>query len=737
MRYMSRLQGSLSHTFTRRDFLRTAGAAGAGLIVSAKLGDPAWAERSGAAAVIQTAGAEGTIDATGFVKVSPDNTVTVMVKHLEMGQGPYTGIATLVAEELDAHWLQMRAQGAPANTELYKNLAFGIQGTGGSTAIANSYEQMRKAGATARAMLVAAAAQEWGVPPQEISVRKGVVRHSASSKQATFGQLAEQAAKMTPPKEVKLKDPRQFTLIGSAVPKLDSPEKSTGLALYTIDVARPEALTVLVAHPPRFGGKAVSVDDSAARAVRGVVDVKIIAQGVAVYAKSFWPASKARAALKIAWDESEAETRSTAQLLAEYRAHVEQAQAVAESRGDAPDAFQKAARKYEAEYVFPYLAHAPMEPLDCAMELNGGACQAWFGSQLPTVDQMAIAKVMELPQDKVAIGTLLAGGSFGRRAQPAGDLAAEAAAALKALGRDASIKLVWTREDDMRGGRYRPFTLHRLRAGLDKSGNIVAWDQTIVSQSIVKGSPFEMMIKDGIDPTMVEGASDLPYGIANLRVSAHSTDVGVPVLWWRSVGHTHTGYATETFVDELLAAAGKDPVQGRLALLKNQPRHAGVLKAVAKLSQWKGAKAGPGRARGVAVHKSFDTFVAQVAEVSIGNNGLPKVEHVWCAVDCGVAVNPEVIKAQMEGGIGFGLGAVLFDEITLDQGRVVQANFNDYRMLRIDEMPRVDVTVIRSAEKPTGVGEPGVPPIGPAVANAWRVLTGKSVRHLPFNRTVA
>jgi isoquinoline 1-oxidoreductase beta subunit len=334
----------------------------------------------------------------------------------------------------------------------------------------------------------------------------------------------------------------------------------------------------------------------------------------------------------------------------------------------------------------------------------------------------------------VTFHTLLAGGSFGRRAQPAGTLAAEAAAALKALGRDAAIKLVWTREDDIRGGRYRPLGLHHLRGAVDGEGSIVAWDQVIVGQSIIKGSPFEAMMQDGLDPTMVEGAEDLPYAIPNLRVAANVTQVGVPVLWWRSVGHTHTAYTTETFIDELLALAGKDPVQGRLALLSKQPRHAGVLRAAAKLADWKGAKVGGGRARGVAVHKSFDSYVAQIAEVSRGKDGMPKVHNVWCAVDCGVAVNPEVIKAQMEGGIGFGLGAVLFDEITLDAGRVVQANFNDYRMIRIDEMPKVEVAIVPSAEKPTGVGEPGVPPIGPAVANAWRVLTGDSVRHLPFSR---
>jgi isoquinoline 1-oxidoreductase beta subunit len=726
---------NLPESLSRRDFLRVAGGAGAGLIIAIKLGGIAHAEPSGAAAAMR--GTEETIDATGFVKIAPDNTVTVVVKHLEMGQGPYTGITTLVAEELDADWSQMRAEAAPANAALYKNLAFGMQGTGGSTAIANSYEQMRRAGATARAMLVAAAAQSWGVPAGEITVEKGVVKHAGSGKQATFGALAEQAAQITPLKDVKLKDPNQFSLIGTTVPRLDSAAKSTGRAIFTIDTDRPEALTVVVAHPPRFGATAAAVDDGAAREVRGVVDVRTIPQGVAVYAKGFWAAKKGRDALKISWDESGTEARGSDQLLADYRKQAQQTGKKAGGRGDVTIALGKGGKTLEAEYVFPYLAHAPMEPLDCAIEMKQGACEAWFGSQLQTVDHKVIATVMGLPDDKVAINTLFAGGSFGRRAQPTADLAAEAAAALKALGRDASIKLVWTREDDIRGGRYRPFTLHQLRGSLDKRGNIAAWDQTIVSQSIMKGSPFEAMIKDGIDPTIVEGANDLPYAIPNLRVSAHTMDVGVPVLWWRSVGHTHTGFATETFIDELLAAGGRDPVKGRLALLKNEPRYAGALRAAAALARWNGPQAGAGRARGVAVHKSFDTYVAQIAEVTRGKDGLPKVEHVWCAVDCGVAVNPDVIKAQMEGGIGFGLGAILFDEITLDGGRVVQGNFNDYRMIRIHEMPKIDVTVVRSAEKPTGVGEPGVPPIGPAVANAWRVLSGKPVRHLPFIRQSA
>ena len=718
---------------TRRAFLRSIGGAGTGLILGVQLSD-ASAQASGAAAILRSDPSTAGPAFNGFVRVAPDNTVTVLVKHLEMGQGPYTGLATLVAEEMDADWSQMRAVSAPANAELYANLAFGMQGTGGSTAIANSYEQMRKAGAAARAMLVDAAAQTWKVPAAEISVAKGEVTHRASNRRATFGQLAESAAKIPPPAELKLKDPKQFRLIGKDGPRVDSAAKSNGTAMFTLDVDRPGALTVVVAHPPRFGATVATVDDSAARKIRGVVDVKTIPQGVAVYANGFWAARKGRDALSINWDESKAETRGSAELISEYRTRASKPGTVAATRGEPERSLTGAAKVIEAEYVFPFLAHAPMEPLDCVLELQGGACRAWYGAQLQTVDHQTIAKVMGLAPDKVTIQTMMAGGSFGRRAQPAGDLAAEAAAALKALGRDGAVKLAWTREDDIKGGRYRPLVLHRIKAALDAKGDIVAWDQTIIAQSFIKGSPFEMMLKDGIDPTIVEGAQDLPYTIPNFRTSMHMTEVGVPTLWWRSVGHTHTGYATETMIDELLGAGGKDPVQGRLALLKDHKREAGVLRAVAQLAKWNGSKAGTNRARGVALHKSFDTYVAQIAEVSRGADGLPKVERVWCAVDCGVAVNPDNIRSQMEGGIGYGLGAVLYDEITLDKGRVVQSNFNDYRILRINEMPKVDVVIVPSSEKPTGVGEPGVPPIGPAVANAWRALTGTAVRHLPFSR---
>jgi isoquinoline 1-oxidoreductase beta subunit len=721
---------------TRREFLRISGGMGIGLIIDVGFAAAADSPQADLAAAKRLVDVE-TVDPTGFVKIAPDDTVTVLCKHIEMGQGSYTGLATLVAEELDADWRQMRGEGAPANDDLYKNFAFGAQGTGGSTGMSNSFEQMRKAGATARAMLVAAAAEAWRVPPAEITVSKGIVRHASTSRKASFGKLAESAARQAPPAEAKLKDPREFNLIGRKLERIDAAAKSSGEAIFTLDMHRPDALTVVIAHPPRFGARAASFDDSAAKRIKGFVDAKVIPQGVAVYAGGFWAAKKAREALRVQWDDSAAEIRGTDQLMAAYRASVGQPDAIATDKGDARSALAMASRVIEAEYVFPYLAHAPMEPLDCAIELRQGTCEAWFGCQFPGIDHPVIAGVMGLPRERVKINVLFAGGSFGRRAQIFGEFAAEAAQALKALGRDASIKVVWTREDDIRGGFYRPMALHRLRAGLDASGNIVAFEDAVAVQSFIKGTPLEATMVDGLDPLMTEGSGDLAYAIPNVRVTARAMQVGVPVLSFRSVGLTHNTYTTETFIDELLAAGGHDAVAGRLALLKRDSREAGVLRALAKLAGWNGAKVGNGRARGVAVGKAFGTYVAQIAEVSRGNDGLPKVERVWCAIDCGFVLNPDNVKSQMEGGIGFGLGSILFDEITLDAGRVRQSNFNDYRMLRIGEMPRVDVTIVDSNEKPTGVGEPGVPCIGPAVANAWRVLTGRSVRHLPFTRSLS
>ncbi len=715
----------------RRSLLRGASAAGAGLVIGMVLPLKAAHAQSGAAKVISAG--EGATAAefvpNAFVRIAPDSTVTVLVKHIEFGQGPYTGLATLVAEELDADWSQMLATSAPADTAVYKNLAFGMQGTGGSTAIANSYEQMRKAGAAARAMLVEAAAKAWGVPVTELTVEKGIIRHAASNKSGKFGEFADAAAKLTPPAVVQLKTPEQFKLIGTDLAKLDTASKVDGSAMFTIDVAKPDMLTVLIAHPPLFGAVATSVDDKAARAIAGVDDVKIIPQGVAVFAKDFWSAKKGRDALAITWDESKAETRSSSDLLRLFQeAAATPGQTVVE-RGKQPAG--DGIRSIEAEYVFPYLAHAPMEPLDCVIEADATSCRLWYGCQMQTIDQAVVAQVLGLKPEQVSITTLLAGGSFGRRATPNGDIAAEAAACAKAYGRKRPMRLLWTREDDIKGGRYRPFNVHRLKGAVDAAGNIVGWDGVVVGQSIVEGTPLAMMMKNGVDPTMVEGAEDVPYDIPNFRCGAHKMSVGVPVLWWRSVGHSVTGFSTETFIDELLVLAGKDPLQARIALLAKHPRERAVLEEVARISDW-GGKVPEGRARGVAVHKSFNSYVAEVAEVSMGDDKLPRVHRVWCAVDCGVAVNPNVIRAQMEGGIGFGLGAALYGAITLDKGRVVQSNFDDYRSLRVNEMPEVVVSIIKSAAAPTGVGEPGVPPIAPAVANAWARLTGTRVRRLPF-----
>lgn len=711
----------------RRAFLKGAAAASAGLVVGFYL--PA---RVGVAAATAK---EDAFAPNAFVRIASDNTVTVIAKHIEFGQGTYTGLATVLADELDADWKQVRVESAPADASRYNNLSWGpTQGTGGSSSIANSWEQLRKAGATARAMLVEAAAKDWGVPAAEIAVAKGVVSHVGTGRSATFGALADKAAVLPPPADVALKDPRRFTLIGKRVPRQDSVAKTNGTALFTLDVKRSGMLTAVIARPPRFGATVKSFDATPAKAVKGVVDVVAVPQGVAVLATNTWAAIKGRAALTVEWDDSKAEKRSTDQVMAEYQALAETPGVRVRADGDAEAAIKGAATVLEAAYEFPFLAHAPMEPVNCVAELSADKCEIWTGSQLQTVDQLVAARIAGLKPEQVVVHTLFAGGSFGRRATPDADMVGEAVAIAKAIGGRAPVKLVWTREDDIQGGRYRPMYYHRLRAGLDANGAIVGWQHRIVGQSILKGTPFGGMVKDGIDATSVEGAANLPYAIPNLSLDLHTTEVGVPVLWWRSVGSTHTAYATEHFLDELARAGGKDPVEFRLAMLKGHPRHAGVLKLAAEKATW-GSNLPAGRFRGVAVHESFNTVVAQVAEVSIRDDGTVKVERVVCSVDCGIAVNPDQVKAQMEGGIGYGLGAALRNAITLTEGRVDQSNFNDYEPLRIDDMPVVEVHIAPSAAAPTGVGEPGTPVIAPAVANAILAATGKPVRRLPFART--
>ncbi len=672
-----------------------------------------------------------------FIRIAPDNTVTVICKHIEFGQGPYTGVATILADELDADWAQMRVESAPAEVKKYANSAFGVQGTGGSTAMANSWDQLRTAGAEARARIIAAAAKKWGVDASTITIEKGVVKGSGGS--ATFGELAELAQQTEVAGPFKPKEPDAWKLIGAAkLPKVDTLEKTNGTAMYTIDVKMPDMLTCVIERPSRFKAKVKSFDGSAALAVPGVKEVFAVPQGVAVLATGYWAARKGREALKVEWDEAGTETRGSEQIIKDYLALAGKQGVVARNDGDADAALGSGAKVIEATYVFPYLAHAPMEPNNCVIyRTEGGGVEMAYGCQMPTVDQQVAAGVLGLKPEQVTIKTLLAGGSFGRRATPAGDMAAEAAHVMKAAKHQGPIKVVWTREDDIKGGFYRPIFVHKLRGAVDKDGKITAWDQVIVGQSFMKGSPFEEgMIKNGVDQTMVEGASTLPYQIPNLRVSAHMADVGVPTLWWRSVGSTHTAFSTETFLDQLAEQAGVDPLEIRRKLLTKHPRHLGVLELAAEKAGW-GTPLAKGRARGIAVHESFHSFVAHVVEVSAGEDGLPKVERVVVAADCGIAINPDVIKAQLEGGMGFGLSAALFASVDLEDGRVVQSNFHDYRVLRINEMPDVEVHIVASKEKPTGIGEPGTPPIAPAIANAWSKLTGQHVFTLPFSHAAA
>ena len=669
-----------------------------------------------------------------YLRIASDGTVTVLSSQFEMGQGVYTGLATLVAEELDADWSKMRGEGAASNIKLYGNPAFGgaMQGTGGSNSIAGSWLRYRTAGATARAMLVSAAAAEWGVPAGEIKVDKGIVSH-ASGKRAGFGELAAKAAALPAPAEVKLKDPANFKLIGKeGLPRIDNAEKTSGTQVYTIDVRLPGLLTAVVAHPPLFGATVKSFDASAAKAIKGVVDVVQIPRGVAVVATDTWTAMKGREALKVEWDDSKAEKRGTAAILAEYRELAKRPEAkVARKDGDVEAALAGAAKVLEASFEFPYLAHAAMEPMDAVARRTGDLLEVWGGHQMPDLYQMAAAQVAGMKPEQIKMHVVQSGGGFGRRAVMDSDVIVEAVAVAKAIGWKAPVKVQWTREDDMTGGRYRPLYVHAVKVGLDGDGRIVAWKHRIVGQSILGGSPFAAFIKDGVDSTSVEGASTLPYAIPNMLVDLVTTEIGVPVLWWRSVGSTHTAYSTELMIDLCARAAGKDPVAYRLGMLAKHPRHVAALKLAADKAGW-GKPVAAGLHRGVAVHESFDTVVAEVVDLRF-DGGKIKVERVVAGVDCGIAVNPDIIRAQVQGGVGFALGAILRGEITLDGGRVEQTNYDGFEPLRLEEMPKVEVHIVPSTEKPTGIGEPGVPPLGPAVANALLQATGKAIYKLPIN----
>jgi isoquinoline 1-oxidoreductase beta subunit len=715
---------------TRREFLKDAGRVTA---MALTIGFE-WSGTTRRATAVAATRSTTVFAPNAFLRIGADNSVTVIAKHLEMGQGAYTGIATIVAEELDADWTQVRVESAPADAKRYANLVFGtIQGTGGSSAMSNSWMQLRQAGARARAMLLAAAAQEWKTPAADLTVDKGVVHHAGSKREATFGSLVARAVSLPVPDSVTLKDPKDFKLIGHQVPRVDVPAKVDGSAQFTLDVALPGMLVALLKRAPRFGATVKSFDASAATRVRGVVKVVQVPGGVAVIGQGFWAAKQGRDALTVDWDDTNAEKRSSATLLEEYRRLADQPAPSARQDGDAAAALRDAERRVSASYEFPFLAHAPMEPLDAVVKLTANSCEIWAGDQFQTVDQANAARTAGLDPQQVSIHTLYAGGSFGRRANAYSDYIVEAVSIAKAYGADGTpIKLQWTREDDIHGGLYRPMYYHKLEAGLNDKKELVGWRHVIVGQSIVSGTPMQSMVKDGIDPTSVEGAANIAYVIPNISVNLATTKTGVPVLWWRVVGSSHTTFAVEAFIDEVAHAAGQDGFTFRRRLLEHHPRMKGVLELAAEKAGWSSTPMPKGKGRGIAVAEAFKTFVAQVAEVSVDDKGYLTVDRVVCAVDCGTPINPDVIAAQMEGGIGFGLGAVLHGAITLKDGRVEQDNFNSYRVLRMNEMPKIEVHIVPSMEAPTGVGEPGVAPVGPAVANAMFAATGKRVYVLPF-----
>ena len=706
---------------TRRQFIKASVAATGGLVIGFYL---PGAHKLAAA---QSAPKPNTTP-NAFLRIARDGSVTVQVKHLEFGQGVMTSLPMLVAEELDCDWTKVRAELAPAAPQ-FAHTMFGMQMTGGSSSVVNSWMQMRTVGATARAMLISAAASKWKVNAADCRTDNGVVIGPAGRKES-YGALADAANALAVPENVKLKDAKDFRIIGKPTRRIDAPSKVDGSAKFGLDVTAkmvPNLHTAVVMHPPIFGAKVKRFNADKVKGLPGVTHVIQTANGVAVVAKNFWAAKTGRDLLEVEWDLGPGAKANTADLRKSYRELAQKPGLVAKAGNI--DALKSAAKTITAEYEVPFLAHAAMEPLNCTVSIKADSCEIWVGSQFQTVDQGAAAKVAGLKPEQVKLNTMIAGGGFGRRANPASDYIVEAVE----IAREAKVpvKTVWTREDDMKGGYYRPMYVHRVTAGVDGAGKIIGWDHTVVGQSIIGGTAFEpMMVKDGIDATSVEGVTDTPYDIPNMQTQLHTTQTGVPVLWWRSVGNTHTAFVMETMMDDLAKAAGKDPVAFRRDHLGKQPRVANVLAMAAEKAGW-GTALPAGVARGIAVHESFGSVCAQVAEVSV-EKGQIKVRRVVAAIDCGLAVNPLTISAQVESAIVFGLSAALYGQITLKDGVVEQSNFHDYPVLRIADMPKVEVHIVQGGTSPTGVGEPGTPPIAPAVSNAVFALTGKRLRELPF-----
>jgi len=690
----------------RREFLRVSALAGAGLLIACRVGRDEVPRASG--------------DLAAWIHVAPDGQVTLYISESEMGQGIHTALAQVLADEMEADWSRVRAVHAPADQARY-----GHQSTGGSTSIREGYTTLRQAGAAARELLVAAAAAAWSVPTGACRAELGQVHHDASGRTLSYGELSERAAALPAPRSPTLKEPAAFRYIGKPVKRLDSPDKVTGRAVFGLDTRLPDLLVAVVARPPVVGGAVRSFDPAAAKAVAGVRDVVQIPSGVAVVADGFWAASKGRDALVVDWDDRGNGALSSAGIRNQLKEICGRG-VNARSDGNAAAALARAARRVDAVYDAPYLAHATMEPMNCTAHVRADGCEIWAPTQAPTGTQQTAARITGFRADQIVVHTTYLGGGFGRRSQT--DFVADAVHVAKAIGRP--VKVMHTREDDMRAGFYRPVGYNELSAGLDAEGWPVAWIHRIASASITEQfGP----LRNGIDTSAVAGAANIPYRIPNVLVTYAKPDLPITTWWWRSVGSSQNAYITECFVDELARAAGKDPLAYRLHLLADHPRHRGVLEAAAQHAGW-GSSLPAGRARGLAVHEAFGSFVAQVAEVSLRDDGTVRVHRVVCAVDCGQVINPDTVVAQMESGIIFGLSAALYGEITLANGGIVQSNFSDYPAVRMSEAPAIETHLVPSGDAHGGIGEPGTPPIAPAVCNAVLALTGKPVRKLPLGK---
>ena len=708
---------------SRRHFLKTSATVGGGLIIGFYLPGP-----------IKHALAQGAAEApkyppNAFVRIAPDSTVSIVINKFEMGQGIFTSMSQLLAEELECDWTKVKAVPADVNP-VYNHTMFGLmQMTGGSTSLISSYDQYRKIGAAARVMLIQAAAARWRVEPKTCRAENGFVLHNEFG-QLPYGDLAEAANAMPLPEDVKLKDPKDFKLIGHSVERLDAREKSTGQAIYGLDVRLPNLARVVVLRPPVFGATLKSFDGAAAKATPGVLDVVRVGNKVAVLAKNTYAARKGRDAIKAEWQTVGKDEVSSAGLMTSFRAQAGHPEfEVTKSPEAVKDvAFDK--RALVAEYEFPYLSHAAMEPLNCTVDFDGTKANIYSGHQGPTWDAGVAAQILGLKPTDVKINAVYAGGSFGRRGSKTSDFVAEACEIAKIVKRP--IQVVWTREDDMKGGYYRPLTYHRAKISTDRHGRPQAWHHQIVSQSIMRGGLMEAFLQGGPDRTATEGVTESAYLIPKMQVDLTMPNLDIPVLWFRSVGHTHTAYVMETLMDELAHRGRHDELKYRRDLLQGKSRHLAVLDLLKQKSPW-GKPAPKGHAYGLAIHQSFGTVVAHVAEVSMVDHQ-PKVHRVWSAVHCGRLVNPEGARTQVEGGVVFGLSAALYGEIAIDKGSCTTTNFNQYPVVRMKDAPKIEVHFVESTDTPTGLGEPGVPPIAPAVANAVFKLTGQRVRTLPFTK---